>query len=118
MIPRIPGRETNDAQYDDISIVKEIDKASIKLAEACSKGGIIPKVDIDPTSTYRAARVVYLMYELRNCQLTTCNTTGGSVDGSPPREEVTPSVSDIKVTCTEYDSQGRPKGNVEYSWTK
>jgi type VI secretion system secreted protein Hcp len=108
------GRLTGNIVYEDISIVKEFDKASLKLAEAVTKGKPFAKVEIELTATYGGARATYLKYELTNVLVTSYNTTGS--DEGPPLEEVTVSFDEIKVTYTEYDDGGAPKGNIEYSW--
>ena len=43
----------------------EYEKASPKLQEKCLMGEIIPKLEIELTSTYGGARATYLKFELK-----------------------------------------------------
>lgn len=109
-----PTRRRGDCEFEDVVIVKEIDKASPKLAEAVCKGKVFPKVEIHVAASHGASRMTYYAYELKNVQITSYRVEG-TTDG-PPTDEVAFNFEEIKVTYTEIDDQGRPQGNVEYSW--
>ena len=60
-------RRRGDVILEDVVIVKELDKASLKLAEALAGGRVFPTVEIHVTSTYSdGQRLTYYKYELRN----------------------------------------------------
>ena len=104
--------------FDDIRIVKIIDKASPKLAEAVCMGSVFPTVEIHVTaSDYSSGRSTYLAYELGNVLATSYAVAAAARSEDVPCEEVTLSFEEIKMTYTEFDTTGKPKGNVEYSWT-
>ena len=104
--------------FDDIRIVKIIDKASPKLAEAVCMGSVFPTVEIHVTaSDLGSGRSTYLAYELGNVLATSYAFGGAAQSEDVPCEEVTLSFEEIKMTYTEFDTTGKPKGNVEYSWT-
>ena len=56
-------RQRANVVFEDIVVVKELDKASPKLAEAVCKGKVFPKVEIHLTKSYAG--------------LVTCEPTGG-----------------------------------------
>lgn len=110
-------RRRGDVIMDDISIVKELDKASPKLAEAICKGKVFPKVEIELTASYTdAGRVTYYRYELENTIVTSYDISGSGQAEDVPTENFSLNFEQIKVTYTENDSKGKKKGNVEYAW--
>jgi type VI secretion system Hcp family effector len=111
-----PGRPRGRVVFEDIVVSKEIDKASPKLAEACAKGKVFPRVDIHWTRVVAGAGQTYYSYELRNVQVTSYSL-GGSAQADPvPTETLSLNFEEIKATYTEYDETGRAKGKVEYTW--
>ncbi len=110
-------RRRGDVILEDIAIVKEIDKASPKLAESVCKGKVFPKVEIHVTASYTdSGRVTYYAYELKNVQVVSYNISGSGQAEEVPVEDVTLNFEEIKVTYTEHDNAGKTKGNIEYSW--
>jgi len=111
-------RGRGSPQFDDIRIVKIIDKASPKLAEAVCMGSVYPTVEIHVTaSDYSSSHSAYLAYELENVLVTSYAVGGTAQSEDVPCEEVTLSFEQIKMTYTEFDATGKAKGNVEYTWT-
>lgn len=110
-------RRRGDVVLEDITVAKELDKASPKLAESICKGKVYPKVDIHLTASYTdAGRQTYYAYELKNAQINNYNIGGSGQSDDVPTEEMSINFEEIKVTYTECDSKGKKKGNVEYSW--
>jgi len=105
-------------RLEPIRISKEIDKAGIKLAEALLEGRIFPRVEIELTANYGGSRATYLRYELKNVQVTAYDINASGNEASPPTESVQVDFGTIKVTYTEYDSEGNKKGQVEYEYDK
>ena len=53
-------RRRGDVDLQDISLTKELDKSSPKIAESMCKGKVFPKVEIHLTASYTdAGRVTY-----------------------------------------------------------
>ncbi len=103
--------------FEDIRIVKTIDKISPKLAEAVCKGTVYPTVEIHVTAqAFGTSRVTYLAYELKNVLVTSYVVGVASQSDDVPGEEVTLNFEQIKMTYTEFDSTGKTKGNIEYTW--
>lgn len=69
----------------DISIVKEFDKSSPKLAEACAREKLFPKIEIEFVTAGGNERE-YLVYTLENCVITGFSTQGSSGDPAPSEE--------------------------------
>lgn len=102
---------------EDIVVVKELDKASPKLAEAVCQGEVFPRVEIHlTTSLTDAGRVTYYAYELKNVRIVSYHISGSGQSEDVPTEEISLSFEEIKVIYTEFDSAGKAKGNVEYLW--
>lgn len=126
---------------EDIVVVKQIDKATPKLAEAICKGTVFPKVEIHLTGPSEGSTCdgTFYAYELKNVMITSHKVTGSDplayaliatapettlpYSGSfivqavdAPMEEISLNFEEIKVIYTECDSKGKTKGNVEYSW--
>jgi len=111
------ARQKADVVFEDIVVVKELDKASPKLAEAVCQGKVFPKVEIHLTRSYTSADLVtYYTYELNNVLIVNYRIGGSGYSEHIPTEEISLSFEEIKVTYTEIDEGGRPKGNVEYEW--
>lgn len=109
------SRRGGDVQFSDISVMKELDKSSPKLAEACAKGKVFSKVEIHNTASYTdAGRVTYLAYELKNVQISSYQMSAAGE--SRPIESLSLNFEEIKLTYTENDNAGKKKGNVEFEW--
>jgi len=110
-------RRRGDVILEDIMVVKEIDKATPKLAEAICKGRVFPMVEIDVTASYTdAGRVTFYRIELTNAQVASYSFDGAVQADQVPMETFCLNFEEIKVTYTECDSKGKTKGNIEYSW--
>lgn len=134
-------RRRGDVVLEDIVVVKQLDKASPKLAEAICKGKVFPKVEIHLTGPSEGSTChgTFYAYELTNVMITRYEISGSNplayalIAPAPeitmpsagpfivqavdaPVEEISLNFEEIKVTYTECDSAGLSKGNVEYTW--
>lgn len=78
-----------DVKISEVVIVKELDKASPKLAESVAKGAVIPKVDVYLNSDDGT----FLRYELTNVMITSYSMSGTTDER--PLEEITSSYEKI-----------------------
>ncbi len=108
-------RQGANVVFEDIVVVKELDKASPKLAEAVCKGKVFPKVEIHLTRSYTGL-VTYYTYELKNVLIVGYRIGGSGYSEHVPTEKISLSFEEIKVTYTEIDEGGGSKGNVVYEW--
>jgi len=108
-------RAQGAADFDPISISKSVDKSSVKLMEAVAKGTSFKTVKIDFTTSYGGdKRVPYMKIELKDALVTSYSVSGGA-EGAPS-EHFSINFSEIKTTYTQYDKQGKSKGNVDMTW--
>jgi type VI secretion system Hcp family effector len=111
------ARRRGDVICDDIQCVKELDKASVKIAESVATGKVFPKVQLHLTASYTdAGRVTYYAYELKNVLVTAYTIGGAGQSEQVPTEQFSLNFEEIKVTYTENDAAGKKKGQVEYTW--
>ena len=134
-------RRRGDVVLEDIVVVKQLDKASPKLAEAICMGKVFPKVEIHLTGPSEGSTCLgtFYAYELKNVMITNYEVSGSNplayalIAPAPdttmpsagpfivqavdaPMEVLSLNFEEIKVTYTECGSSGLAKGNVEYSW--
>ena len=135
-------RRRGDVVLEDIVLVKQLDKASPKLAEAICKGEVFPKVEIHLTGPSEGSTCsgTFYVYELKNVMITSYKVSGSNplayalIAPAPdvtmpfagpfvvqavdaPIEEISLNFEEIKVIYTECDPiTGKAKGNVEYTW--
>jgi len=135
-------RRIGDVVLEDIVIVKQLDKASPKLAEAMCKGTVFVEVEIHLTGPSEGSTCegTFYSYVLKNVQITRYKVTGSNplahalITPAPdsilpysgpfivqavdaPLEEISLNFEEITVTYTECDPiTGKTKGNVEYTW--
>ena len=109
-------RRRGDVVLDDLLVVKEIDKASTKIAESVLKGKVFPKVDIHVSRALSdGTRITYYVYELKNAVVTSYRVQGSTKDDMP-LEDVSVNFEQIKVTYTEFDDYGGSESIVMYGW--
>lgn len=107
-------RQRGVVVVEDMSLTIEYEKAAPKLQEKCLTGEVIKKLEIECTATYGGARATYLKYELKNVMLTSYQTNAsGNDEAGPPTVVIGNNFEEVKVTYTEYDDEGKKKGNVE-----
>jgi type VI secretion system secreted protein Hcp len=108
------SRRRGAAVVEDLTLTMEYEKAAPKLQEKCLKGEVIPKLELELTATYGGARATYLKYELKKVTITSYQTSASGNDAAgPPTVVCAANFEEIKVTYTEYDDDGKKKGNVE-----
>jgi len=110
------SRRRGAAVIDDLTITMKYEKASPKLQEKCLKGEVIPKLEIELTTMFGEAQATYLKYELKNVLITGFDFSGIAESGERPILIITNNFEEVKVTYTEYDEEGKAKGNVEFEY--
>jgi len=110
-------RRRSAAEFSDLVVVKELDKASPKLAEAVATGRVIPHVILELTVQIDEGEVPYYQYELTNVIITSYQVSMDNPDYLP-MDSFSLNFEEIKVTYKGLNSG--PKGTMEpepeYSW--
>jgi type VI secretion system secreted protein Hcp len=113
------GSPTPAADHADLTIVKEIDKATPKLFLKCCNGGTIPTITLEiwPTGTLYSRPLV--VYELSDAIVTSAKPVGANVGSSYLMEEVSFNYRRIDITYNEFDPKtGTLKGSVKAFWDR
>ncbi|MGA2138363.1 MAG: type VI secretion system tube protein Hcp [Verrucomicrobiia bacterium] len=104
--------------HSDFTIVKNLDKASPKLALSCSNGEHIAGVKLE---LWRAGKdkIKYMEYKLSDVIVTSVRPSGSTSDEHHvPQEEVGFNYGKIEWVYTEMDHKtGKAKGDVKTSWS-
>ena len=106
-------RTKGDTTLGDIVVVRQLDKSSTKIQEACANGTFFSEVEVHFCSTIKSKQEPYLKYKLKNVIVTSYNFHGNS-SGSPiPSEQVTMGFTESEWTYVVLDPEtGDPGGNV------
>jgi type VI secretion system secreted protein Hcp len=106
-------RARGETTLGDVDLVRELDKSSTKLAEACANGTFFKEVEIHFCSTIKNKQEPYLKYKLSNVIVTGYNFHGNASGSPVPTEQVTLGFTAIEWTYIILDpNTGDPKGNV------
>lgn len=106
-------RTKGETSLGDVVCVRQLDKSSTKLAEACATGKFFKDAELHLTSDIAGKRAPYLKYVLKDVIVSSYSFHGNS-SGSPlPSEEVTLGFSGVEWTYIILDPKtGDNKGNV------
>ena len=110
-------RRRSSAKFSDLVVVKELDKASPKLAESVATGTVIPEAVLDLTVETDQGEVTYYRYELKNVMVTSYQISSDNPDLLPV-ESFSLNFEEIKVTYTglEINADGTPSAVSEFNW--
>lgn len=103
-------RTRGETKLGDVVLVRELDKSSTKLAEACANGTFFKEVEIHFCTTVKNKQEPYLKYKLTNVIVTSYSFHGNSSGDPQPSEEVTLGFTAIEWT---YIVLNRDTGAVE-----
>ncbi len=106
-------RSRGETTLGDIVVVRELDKSSTKLQEACANGTFFKEVEIHFCTTVQNKQEPYLKYLLKNVIVSSYSFHGNASGDPLPSEEVTVGYSEVEWTYIVVDPEtGKPKGNV------
>jgi type VI secretion system secreted protein Hcp len=106
-------RMRGDTTLGDVVVVRELDKSSTKLQEACANGTLYKEVEVHLTSQIGDKQETYLKYKLSDV-IVSSYSFHGSASGQPlPTEEVSLCYTEAEWTYITLDPKtGDKKGNV------
>lgn len=97
----------------DIVVVRELDKSSTKLQEACANGSFFKEVEIHFCSTMKNKQEPYLTYKLKDVIVSSYSFHGNAAGDPLPTEEVTLGYTEVEWTYITIDPKtGDKVGNV------
>ena len=106
-------RTKGETVLGDVVVVRQMDKSSPKLMEACANGTFFDEVQIHLATTVKNRQEPYLKYKLHNVIVTSYSFHGLASDELPPTEEVTFNYTKANWIYVIVDPQtGDVKGNV------
>ncbi|RLC20194.1 MAG: Hcp1 family type VI secretion system effector [Deltaproteobacteria bacterium] len=109
------GGSTQRADFQDLSIVKELDSASPLLNKACWGGTHIGTVVLQLNRAAGDQRQKYMEYELTNVIISSVSIGGGG--GGVPTESITFNYGKIKTVYTKQARKGGASGGeVPAAW--
>jgi type VI secretion system secreted protein Hcp len=110
------GLSSGQMHWQDISIVKYVDKASPDLFVKCAKGTHIPSGKIVFRETGGEAKVEYLVLELTEMIITHIGWTGGAGGVDRATESVTLAVTKVKYQYTPQKQDGSADSPNAQTW--
>ncbi len=106
-------RTKGDTTLGDIVVVRQLDKSSTKLQEACANGTFFGEVEIHFCTTMKNKQEPYLTYKLKDVIVTSYGFHGNSSGDPLPSEEITLGYTEVEWTYITIDPKtGDKKGNV------
>jgi type VI secretion system secreted protein Hcp len=116
MAPAAGGssRHRGSATFGDVVCVKEVDASTPKLLEACANGRVFPEVTIELCQ--EGQEQPYLMWELKQCRVTSYSVSGSTDGDAVPTEELSLNFEEIRYVYTEHLADGKSAGKVEAQW--
>ena len=106
-------RTKGETVLGDVVVVRQLDKSSTKLQEACAQGTFFKEAEFHFCTTVKNKQEPYLKYKLSDAIISSYSFHG-TADASPiPTEEFTINFTKAEWTYVTVDPKtGDPKGNV------
>jgi len=111
------SRAAQRADFSDFSVVKEVDSATPKLAQACVNGEHIGKVTLEICRA-KGPMTCYFTIEMEDVMVTSHQFGGRNADATPT-ENVSFDYCKANWTYVVTDPKtGKPEGNLQGTWDK
>jgi type VI secretion system secreted protein Hcp len=106
-------RTKGETTLGDIVCLRQLDKSSTKLQEACANGTFYKVTYLHFCSTLKNKQEPYLTYKLSNVIVTSYSFHGNSAGDPLPTEEITLGYTEVEWTYITLDPKtGDKKGQV------
>ncbi len=106
-------RARGETSLSDVSVVRQLDKSSTKLQEACANGTLFPEVEVHFCTTVKNKQEPYLKYLLKNVIVNGYGFSGNSSGDPLPTESVSLTFTEVEWTYVVIDPEtGDKKGQV------
>ncbi|MDH3307089.1 MAG: type VI secretion system tube protein Hcp [Acidimicrobiia bacterium] len=109
------AKKASPPSFSDLTIAKEIDRSTPKLALACATGQKLSEVLLDETASFTdEGRVTYLTVHLWDAVVSEVSETSGGEE--PPSDVISFVFPKVEVVYTLLDSKGKKKGTERFGW--
>jgi len=106
-------RTKGDTTLGDVRVVRQMDKSSTKLQEACANGTFFKEVEVHFCTTVKNKQEPYLKYKLSDVIITGYSFYGNASGDPLPAEDLNMNYTKVEWTYVIVDpATGDPKGNV------
>jgi type VI secretion system secreted protein Hcp len=106
-------RTKGETTLGDVVCVRQLDKSSTKLQEACANGTFYKECEVHFCSTLKNKQEPYLTYLLKDVIVTSYSFHGNSSGDPLPTEEITLGYTEVEWTYITLDPKtGDKKGQV------
>ena len=106
-------RTKGETQLGDVSIVRQLDKSSTKLQEACANGTFFKEVEIHFCTTVKNKQEPYLKYKLKDVIVSSYGFHGDASGDPLPSEQVSLSYTEVEWTYVVINPEtGDKSGDV------
>lgn len=110
-------RTKGETTLGDVVVVRELDKSSVPIQQACANGTFYPEVEVHLCTTVKDKQEPYLKYKLKDVILTSYSFHGVASGDPLPTEEVTLGYTEVEWTYVTVDPKtGTPQGQVPGSY--
>ena len=111
-----PSRHRSQVFFEEISVVKEVDLSTPRLADAVADGTNFSTVSIHlVTSSSAGKHIPYLIWDLHNARVTSYNIKALE-QASRPVEQISFSFAAIRQTYIQLGNDDRQIDKSEYNW--
>lgn len=106
-------RTKGETTLGDVVMVRQMDKSSVKLQEACANGTFYKEVEVHFCTTVQNKQEPYLKYKLSDVIISSYSFHGTASGDPLPSEELTLGYTQVEWTYITVDPKtGDKKGNV------
>ncbi len=106
-------RARGETTLGDVVVVRQLDKSSVKLQEACASGKFYPDAEVHFCTTVKGKQEPYLTYKLKNVIITGYSFHGTASSSPMPTEQLTFGFTEVEWNYVLIDpNTGDKKGNV------
>ncbi len=106
-------RSRGQTTLGDVLVVRQLDKSSVKLQEACANGTFYKEVEIHFCTQVKNKQEPYLKYLLKDVIVSSYSVHGNAMGSPLPTEQVSLTYTAVEWTYIVIDpATGDNKGNV------
>ncbi len=109
------GRTRRAAEFQNLQVVKALDRSTPDLSIRCANGKHIKSVELELCQG-SGDRLRFMKYTLQDCIVTSVASSGTTDGSSPPVESVTFAYGIITWEYTPIDAKGRPGAALIRTW--